>query len=88
MTTNNEHNCIDKNKFSADIEKFGWTVLLLEATDYLPSFAYTVGLWKNYKHPEIISFGLTINTLHLILNDVGEIAKSERTILQIISDKQ
>lgn len=80
MTTHNEHNCIDDKKFSADLEKFGWTVLLLEATDYLPSFAYTVGLWKNYKHPEIISFGLTTKTLHLILNEAGEIAKTGRTI--------
>jgi hypothetical protein len=54
--------------------------MLLEATDYLPSFAYTVGLWKNFNHPEIISFGLTLNTLHLILNDAGEIAKTGQKI--------
>ena len=80
MTTDNEHNCINENKFSADIEKFGWTVMLVEATDYLSSFAYTVGLWKNYKQPEIISFGLTTKTLHLILNDAGEIVKKGQTI--------
>jgi hypothetical protein len=80
MTTDNEHNCIDEKKLSADIEKFGWAVMLLEATDYLPSFAYTVGLWKNYNHPEIISFGLTTKTLHLILNDAGEIAKTGQKI--------
>lgn len=75
MTTDHEHNCIDEKKLSDDIEKFGWTVILLEATDYLPSFAYTVGLWRNYNHPEIISFGLTTKTLHLILSDAGEIVK-------------
>jgi hypothetical protein len=80
MKTENEHNCINVNKLYADIEKFGWAVMLLEATDYLPSFAYTVGLWKNYHHPEIISFGLTTKTLHVILNDAGEIVKSGRTI--------
>jgi hypothetical protein len=79
-TTSNEHNCVDENKFSADIEKFGWKVIMLNSTDYLPSFAYTVGLWKNYNHPEIISFGLTIKTLHLILNDAGEIAKAGKSI--------
>lgn len=71
MKYKHPHNCLDETKFSADIEKFGWTVLLVEATGYLPAFAYTVGLWKNYNHPEIISFGLNINTLHLILNDAG-----------------
>ena len=80
MTTEQKHNCIDNKKLSADIEKFGWIVILLEATDYLPSFAYTVGLWKNYNHPEIISFGLTTKNLHLILNDAGEIAKVGQTI--------
>lgn len=80
MTTHPEHNCIEEKKLSADIEKFGWAVALLEATDYLPSFAYTVGLWKNYNHPEIISFGLTTKTLHLMLNDAGEIAKAGQKI--------
>ncbi len=80
MKTDNEDNCLDENQLLADIEKFGWTVLLLEATEYLPSFAYTVGLWKNYNHPEIISLGLTTKTLHLILNEAGEIAKSRQTI--------
>lgn len=80
MTTDHEHNCIDEQTLSAYIEKFGWTVILLEATDYLPSFAYTVGLWKNYNHPEIISFGLTTKTLQSILNDAGEIAKAGQKI--------
>ncbi|GEM56523.1 DUF4262 domain-containing protein [Flavobacterium branchiophilum] len=80
MMTEHEHNCIDKKKLSDDIEKFGWAVMLLEETDYLPSFAYTVGLWKNFNHPEIISFGLPTNTLHIILNDAGEIAKAGHKI--------
>jgi hypothetical protein len=69
---------INEKKLSADIEKFGWSVIIVEATDYLPSFAYTVGLWKNYKHPEVISFGLTAKTLHLVLNNAGDIVKSGR----------
>lgn len=75
------HNCIDEDKLLADIEKFGWTVLMVPASEYLPSFAYTVGLWKNYKHPELISFGLSIKTLHSILNIGGEIIKSGKSIL-------
>ncbi|CAM3782713.1 DUF4262 domain-containing protein [Flavobacterium branchiophilum] len=80
MMTEHEHNCIDKKKLSDDIEKLGWAVMLLEETDYLPSFAYTVGLWKNFNHPEIISFGLPTNTLQIILNDAGEIAKAGHKI--------
>lgn len=80
MPTNHEHNCNDNKDFGPDIEKFGWVVIMIEATDYLPSFAYTIGLWKNYRHPEIISFGLTIQTLHLILNDAGAMAKAGQVI--------
>ena len=59
-----------------DVNTVGWSVIMIEATDYLPSFAYTIGLWKNYQHPEVISFGLTVKTLHLILNIAGENIKN------------
>ena len=75
-----EHKHFDEQKLYADIENFGWTVLLMPETDYLPSFAYTVGLWESYKHPELISFGLTTKTLQLILNDACEIIKSGQII--------
>lgn len=34
-------------KINSDIDKYGFSVILIEATDYLPSFAYSIGLWKN-----------------------------------------
>jgi len=69
-------------KFSEDIDKFGFTVLMLEATDYLPSFAYTVGLWKNFKHPEVISFGLSVQNLQTLLNTVCELVKEGKIMEQ------
>lgn len=66
---------MDDDKLIEDIQNYGWTVMLIEASEYLPSFAYTVGLWKNYNHPELISFGLTTKTLHSILNVGGELVK-------------
>ena len=50
------------------IEEFGWFVGMFESTNNEPSFAYTIGLWKTFSHPEIISFGLPIETLQTILN--------------------
>ena len=67
-------------KLTEDIRNYGWSVIIIEATDYLPSFAYTVGLWESYKQPELISFGLTNNTLHTILNEAGNIIKSGQVI--------
>ena len=80
MTTDKEHNCRDEQKTRSDIEKYGLTVIMLEATDYLPSFAYSIGLWEKYKHPEIISFGLTVKTLHAIINDVADLIKDGQII--------
>jgi hypothetical protein len=69
-------------KFIEDIDKFGFTVLMLETTDYLPSFAYTVGLWKKYKHPEVISFGLSVQNLQTLLNTVSELVKEGKVMEQ------
>lgn len=63
MTTENEHNCRDDNRTKSDIEKYGLSVILIEASDYLP-FAYRIGLWAKFNHPEIICFGLSTQTLH------------------------
>jgi hypothetical protein len=80
MTTKTDHNCRDNSTTLSDIEKYGLSVILIEATEYLPAFAYSIGLWKKFKHPEVISFGLTIKTLHVLINDVAELVKSGQTI--------
>ncbi len=64
------------DKIIEDVKTIGWSVIMIEATEYLPSFAYTIGLWKNYAHPEIIIFGLTVKTLHAVLNTAGEEIKN------------
>ncbi len=80
MTKENEHNCISKDDLleqtKSNIEKFGLQVIMVTSTNYSPSFAYSIGLTKTYKHPEIICFGLPTNLGHEIINDVAEIIKS------------
>jgi len=80
MTTENEHNCRDESRTVSDIEKYGLSVILIEASDYLPSFAYSIGLWAKYNHPEIICFGLSTQTLHSIINDVADLVRSGQKI--------
>lgn len=75
-TTDNE----DDQKTNSDIEKYGLTVIVIEATEYLPSFAYSIGLWKKFGHPELISFGLTTKTLHAIINLAADLVKSGQKI--------
>ena len=80
------------NKLISDIEKYGFGVIMVPQTDYLPSFAYTVGLWKSYKRPELITLGMPIDILHTLLNTVAfegvkkgksiEIGKNYRGVLE------
>ncbi|CAI2768117.1 DUF4262 domain-containing protein [Flavobacterium collinsii] len=86
MTSENKHNCIDPDDLivntKLNIEKYGLHVIIIKSTDYLPSFAYSVGLWQKYNHPEIICFGLSISLLHEIINDVAEIVKTNEVLVK------
>ncbi len=78
--TDRTHNCRHDVQTESNIEKYGLTVIILEATEYLPAFAYSIGLWKTFKHPEIICFGLTTKNLHALINDVAELVKQGQII--------
>lgn len=80
MNSTEEHNCRDEDKTNSNIEKFGLSVIVIDKTDYLPSFAYSIGLWKKFRHPEIIAFGMTTPTLHSIINIAGDIVKGGQVI--------
>ncbi|MES2648916.1 MAG: DUF4262 domain-containing protein [Bacteroidota bacterium] len=78
--TDQTHDCRDDDRTKSNIKKYGLTVIILEATDYLPAFAYSIGLWKTFKHPELICFGLTTKTLHTFINDAAELVKNGQII--------
>jgi hypothetical protein len=79
MTHNKAHKCVDRNELlketKLNIGKFGLQVILVSSTRYSPSFAYSIGLWETYKHPEIICFDLPNDMGHAIINDVAEMVK-------------
>ena len=56
------------------------TTVIIEATEYLPAFAYSIGLWDKLNHPEIICFGLTKKNLHTLINDVAKLVEQGQTI--------
>jgi Domain of unknown function (DUF4262) len=55
-----------------NIDEYGWHVVMVPEDDLGPGFAYSIGLYKNWKHPEIIMFGLPIDILHRAINNAGE----------------
>ena len=57
------------------IDEHGWWVGLLPAEGEEPAFAYTIGLQQRFGHPELIVFGLALETMHVILNTCGELVR-------------
>lgn len=55
MSLDNTHNCPTEheliNQIKINIEKYGLQVMGISATNYLPSFSYSVGLYESYQHP-------------------------------------
>ena len=61
-----------EKKISNDVKQYGFHIAFVPEDEYLPGFAYTIGLKKTYNHPEIILFGLNQELLSAILNGIGE----------------
>lgn len=55
----------------AIVDEHGWWVGLIPSENDLPGFAYTIGLYERFEHPELIVIGLAKDTMHHILNDCG-----------------
>jgi hypothetical protein len=55
-----------------DVARYGWHLVGVNADLDGPAFAYTIGLVRTLGHPEVIMFGLAIDTMWRILNAIGE----------------
>jgi Domain of unknown function (DUF4262) len=67
-----------EKKLISNLKDPGWTIMGVGASEKEPSFSYTVGLWYNFQHPEIIVFGLPIQYTHSILNLLGFRIKNDQ----------
>lgn len=84
MTSKEKHSVHDaaaKQAILDDIEQYGCHLALLAPTDYLPGFAYSIGLYKKFNHPEIICFGLHQNVLGTVLNHACDLIKAGERLI-------
>lgn len=56
----------------ADVERYGLHVINVAADDRGPGFAYSVGLFRTFAHPELILVGLPRQTMHDLLNGAAD----------------
>lgn len=54
------------------VEHHGWNVTNISDQDGEPGWAFTIGLFENYRHPEVIIFGMSPESRHPILNWIGD----------------
>jgi uncharacterized protein DUF4262 len=57
-------------------EDHGWFVMKIAEDDRGPGFAYTFGLYEEFKHPELVLYGLDPGHMHRLLNDAGKRIKA------------
>ncbi|WP_158679815.1 DUF4262 domain-containing protein [Deinococcus sp. NW-56] len=56
----------------SNIQTYGWAVVKVPEDEEGPGFAFTVGLWGNYNHPEMVMVGLDLDLMHHVLNLIGD----------------
>ena len=69
----------DDQKLLDDVAKYGWHVIKVLDQSDAPGWAYSVGLFQNFDHPEIIVFGLEPDLMHSMINSIGDGVRSGKT---------
>ena len=70
----------DQN-FLTNVEEHGWCVtkVFKSQAETGPEWAFSTGLFYSYQHPEIVIFGLPLDTMHKIVNNIGDEVKKGDT---------
>jgi hypothetical protein len=66
----------DDRKVIDDIAEYGWHVVGIAAEGTSPAWAFTIGLYESFEHPEVLIMGLPVETLMAMANVIGEQVKS------------
>jgi hypothetical protein len=60
-----------ERKAISDIKNYGLHIIYVFEDEEFPGFAYTIGLYENYLHPEIIIIGLKAELSKVLLNNMA-----------------
>jgi len=64
-----------------DIATYGWHCIAVGASPNFPPYAYTIGLYTTYHHPDLVIAGLMPKLSHEILQNVVALIKEGRRIM-------
>jgi len=60
----------DERKLIDDVEAHGCHIIQVRPDNEIPGWSYTIGLYENFRQPEVIVVGLKEDTAHSLLNEV------------------
>jgi hypothetical protein len=63
---------VNDEKVLADVAQYGWQVVKVLEKDETPGWAFSIGLHRNFKHPEVVVFGLDSDLMHSVINSIGD----------------
>ncbi|SRR6266700_4769535 len=64
---------------SQKVDEYGWAVVHVGASGDEPNYAYSVGLFEKFGHPEVIVFGLHPDVLQDMINRIGDEVKQGKS---------
>jgi hypothetical protein len=68
-----------EQKVFDDIEKYGLHIVkVFDPDGKLPDFAYSIGLYEKFNHPEIVMIGLPLENMKTFINNVATEIKAGR----------
>ncbi len=76
----------DDKQVLRDIAKDRCHIVGVLADEEGPSFAYSIGLFHNYGHPEILMFGLSHELMQIIINSIAESASRDERVIPNVRD--
>jgi Domain of unknown function (DUF4262) len=68
-------------KLLKDVAEYGWHVVVIPEESGTPGWAFSVGLYQSYQHPEVVVFGLPGELLPAVVNIIGAEVKAGNTFL-------
>jgi hypothetical protein len=81
MAKKQQYNEATESTIKANIERYGCHIVLVEADDYIPAFAYSIGLFQTYQHPEVICFGLAPEILQTLIQEAHKLVKQVKKLI-------
>ncbi|OOQ58445.1 DUF4262 domain-containing protein [Mucilaginibacter pedocola] len=70
-----------RNNVTANIEQHGCHIVLVQSGNSVPDFAYSIGLYERFNHPEIICFDLKSDLMSSMINHACDLIEQGELLI-------